>query len=920
MNAKTIENAGGPEWEDMQVLLRFGLGHLTHASFLMLRIKNRDAARAWLAAAPVTSAVATEPRPTTALQVALTSEGLRALGVAPEIVDGFSNEYVNGMSGDPGRSRRLGDIAASDPSRWGWGVKDQVPHLMVMLYAAPGLLESFEQIIRAQLGAGFEEALRLPTSELSSKEPFGFEDGISQPKVDWDRERPVRDEDQYDYTNLACLGEFLLGYPNEYGAYTDRPLVDPQRSKAAMLPRAEDAADKADLGRNGSYLVMRQLQQDIRGFWRYLDQQAGGDAARRDRLAAAMVGRTLDGEPLVGRTTEVIAGNAVNPKGDLNAFTFESDPQGVRCPLGAHVRRSNPRTADLPPGKSGFISRLIRTLGFDAEALGNDLVASTRFHRLLRRGRAYGAQIRPAEALSGVKADGESGLHFICLNANIGRQFEFVQAAWIAGTKFAGMAGEGDPLLGHRQPVLDECPTNIFSMPQPHGPAHRLTELPPFVTVRGGAYFFLPGIRALRYLATAENGVAREVSMDSNTSRPIPRANTGSRLLDWISDTSILLVQMERRIDPFFRSAFDAVLREPLARATTALINWQRRDEGLKIAEERALPNEEANLEAIVMTFKQQMSGLWKPGGFERGGNTKTHGIVRAELVVHDNLPAQYRKGIFAVRRSYPAWVRFSGPGPYVTPDIDDVGFMSISVKLMDVPGTKLMDEEKSTQDMFGVSPPTFVTPDTYANSHLQEWSVKNASLFHFVNLKRPHVLDLIMQGLYIKTQSSPFEAPYFSCVPYLMGEGQAMMYSFWPVSKKNTPIPRLPFRPPDDYLRDAMVAALDRGDVEIDVRVQLQTDPHRMPIENAGVLWPERLSPRVSVATLRIPKQKFTSPEQMAFARRLSYNPWHCIAEHRPLGNQSRARRRMYYELSKFRHDMNKVPHYEPDGSETFP
>jgi hypothetical protein len=181
-------------------------------------------------------------------------------------------------------------------------------------------------------------------------------------------------------------------------------------------------------------------------------------------------------------------------------------------------------------------------------------------------------------------------------------------------------------------------------------------------------------------------------------------------------------------------------------------------------------------------------------------------------------------------------------------------------------------------------------------------------------------VFDLIMQGLYIKTQSSPFEAPYFSCVPYLMGEGQAMMYSFWPVSKKKTPIPRLPLRPPDDYLRDAMVAALDQGDVEIDVRVQLQTDPHLMPIENAGVLWPERLSPRVSVATLHIPKQKFNSPEQIAFARRLSYNPWHCIAEHRPLGNQSRARRRMYYELSKFRHDMNKVPHYEPDGSETFP
>ncbi|HSA86456.1 MAG TPA: hypothetical protein VLE46_09765, partial [Nitrospira sp.] len=197
--------------------------------------------------------------------------------------------------------------------------------------------------------------------------------------------------------------------------------------------------------------------------------------------------------------------------------------------------------------------------------------------------------------------------------------------------------------------------------------------------------------------------------------------------------------------------------------------------------------------------------------------------------------------------------------------------------------------------------------------------SLKNAQMFYFFNLRRPHLLDFIMQGLWIKTQSSPFEAPYFSCVPYLLGEGQAMQYSVWPKSNKKTPIPRLPLRPPDDYLRKAMVAALDQGDVELDIRLQLQTDPHLMPIENNAVLWPERLSPRVSVATLRIPKQKFDSPAQIAFARRLSYNPWHCIAEHRPLGNQSRARRRMYFELSKLRHDMNAEPHYEPTGDETF-
>ena len=175
------------------------------------------------------------------------------------------------------------------------------------------------------------------------------------------------------------------------------------------------------------------------------------------------------------------------------------------------------------------------------------------------------------------------------------------------------------------------------------------------------------------------------------------------------------------------------------------------------------------------------------------------------------------------------------------------------------------------------------------------------------------------MQSLFIKTQSSPLEAPYFSCVPYLLGEGQAMQYSVWPKTEQRTPIPNLPCRPPDDYLRAAMVATLAQRDVELEIRLQLQTDPHLMPIENAGVLWPERLSPRVPVATLRLPRQTFDSPAQMEFAKKLSYNPWHTIAEHRPLGNQSRARQRMYHELSKLRHSMNSVPHFEPTGDERF-
>jgi hypothetical protein len=406
---------------------------------------------------------------------------------------------------------------------------------------------------------------------------------------------------------------------------------------------------------------------------------------------------------------------------------------------------------------------------------------------------------------------------------------------------------------------------------------------------------------------------------DSNISRPIPPPNTGSALLNWVAGASTAFVHLERRFDPFLRPVFDAVLRDPLARLTTALINLRRPDAGLKIAEERPIPDEEAYVDSIIDSFQKQMRLLWKPGGFERGGNTKTHGIVRGEFIVHDNLPPKLRHGIYAKPQTFRAWVRFSGPGPYVTPDIDDVGFMSISIKLLGVPGPKLMDEEKFTQDMTGVSTPTFVTPDVNANAQLQLESLKNAQIFYFLNLHRPHVLDLIMQSLYIKTQSSPFEAPYFSCVPYLLGEGQAMQYSVWPKRKKRTRIPRLPFRPPDDYLRNAMVATLEQEDVEFDIRLQLQTDPYRMPIENNAVLWPEKLSPRIAAATLRIPRQEFNSPAQIEFEKRLSYNPWHCIPEHRPLGNQSRARKRMYWVLSQLRHDMNAVPHYEPTGDEVF-
>jgi len=375
-----------------------------------------------------------------------------------------------------------------------------------------------------------------------------------------------------------------------------------------------------------------------------------------------------------------------------------------------------------------------------------------------------------------------------------------------------------------------------------------------------------------------------------------------------------------RRFERFgFRQVFNAVAREPIAAFVQWVMNLRRHDEGFRLAEERATPDEEASNDSIIESFATYMRQHYRPGEYERGGNTKTHGVVRGEFIVRDDLPEHMRRGVFATPQTYQAWVRFSGPGPDMPDDIDDVGFVSCAIKLMGVPGAKLTEDEKWTQDFISVSTPTFVTPDISSNAYLQVHVLRGTPLLYFLTTGFQHFLDFIMQGLWNETQTSPLEAQYWSCVPYLLGPGQAMMYSVRPRTRKHSWIPGLPFWTSPVYLREAMARTLSERDVELDFMVQVQTDPHRMPIENAGVRWPTRLSPYVTAATLRLPKQKFDSPAQFDFARNLSYSPWHCIADHRPLGNQNRARLRMYWELRRLRQTMNGTPHIEPTGTENF-
>ena len=484
---------------DVQGLVRFGYGDLTEACFYLLDIQDRAAARAWLGARSVTTAVKVprSEKPDKAWQVAFSWDGLRALGLPPT-AEGFSLEFISGMAGDESRSRRLGDIGTSAPSTWYWGAPGRVPHVLVMLYARAGLLGGFQQEIRSGPWATAFRETPLPTSSLDNVEPFGFRDGISQPELDWEQRR-VTGGDEVRFTNRMALGEFLLGYPNEYGKYTERPLVAASDDPQGLLPAVEGDSARRDFGRNGSYLVFRDMRQDVPSFWRYLDAQAGGDRTVRERLATAMVGRTMSGEPLMP-----LADHAIDGIGDKDAasnrFTYDTDHFGTRCPIGAHVRRANPRSGDYPAGTTGLLSRLIRLLGFGGRGFEGDLVASARFHRVLRRGREYGPGLSPEDALR-PGPDEDRGLRFICLNANIGRQFEFVQNAWIMGTKFGGLTEERDAIIGSREPIPG-CPvTDNFSIPRDGGAAHRMTGMPSFVTMRGGGYFFLPSVRAVRYLA-----------------------------------------------------------------------------------------------------------------------------------------------------------------------------------------------------------------------------------------------------------------------------------------------------------------------------------------------------------------------------------------------------------------------------------
>jgi Dyp-type peroxidase family len=415
-------------------------------TYLLLRIDDPRAGRELARRLqPVVGAgqSAADPAPDAWVTVAVTYQGLKALGVPQASLDSFAPEFRQGMAA---RAAELGDVGESSPSNWEkpLGTPDVHVALAALSPDAARLAAVVERARRAheQL-PGVEviwrqDCYQLPTGRTS----FGFKDGIGQPTVEGSsipgsnpRERPIK------------AGEFILGYPDETGSLPPMPTP-------------------GVLGRNGSYIVFRKLHTRVAAYRQYLRERA---ASREEeaRLGAKMVGRWQSGAPLALSPDQDDPPLGADP-GRNNDFGYGDDLRGLKCPAGAHARRANPR-----------------------DALDHEGSVNVRLHRMIRRGTSYGPML-PDGVLEDDGAD--RGIIFVFVGAHLKRQFEFVKTQWINDGIFIGTPAEKDPLAGPNDG------SGTFTIPQ-RPIRRRLPGLPPFVVTRGGEYCFVPGLRALRWLA-----------------------------------------------------------------------------------------------------------------------------------------------------------------------------------------------------------------------------------------------------------------------------------------------------------------------------------------------------------------------------------------------------------------------------------
>jgi len=464
--------------DNVQGIVLKGYGHMPEARYLMFRVRQTGAAlREWLSKLPVTPVSQASRRVNRSdllLNVAFTYQGLLALELDPAVCNRFATPFVQG-SHDEYRARVNGDVGQSAPALWEWGSLDKPVHVLLMLFAKtkPELARYVDQYTKEAQGFGLEsvvdgglEGTTLP----GRKEHFGFRDGIAQPNVEGSGGTELPE-------NTIAAGEVLLGHKDGYGNVTHSPV--------SLCGFA--------VGYDGSYLVFRQLEQDVAAFWRYCADQRSDEAAIE--VASKMVGRWPSGAPLVRHPTR-------DPKDprfiDEDDFSYlannqDNDRYGARCPFGAHIRRANPRDWQLGETPS------------ESRELANR-------HRIMRRGRPYGESFAPAVAadqlIAAAKANGPGssarrGLQFLCFNANIERQFEFVQQQWFNNSKFAGLNSDADPLLGNQRTAAEQgtdAPGFLVQSDVKRGLVARCTGMENFVKVVGSAYFFMPSLAALKLL------------------------------------------------------------------------------------------------------------------------------------------------------------------------------------------------------------------------------------------------------------------------------------------------------------------------------------------------------------------------------------------------------------------------------------
>ncbi len=327
------------------------------------------------------------------------------------------------------------------------------------------------------------------------------------------------------------------------------------------------------------------------------------------------------------------------------------------------------------------------------------------------------------------------------------------------------------------------------------------------------------------------------------------------------------------------------------------------------LEQEQVEPDEAKNTQLILDASIARLRSQFPDGQTPvmRDAHPKAHGLVSAQFIVLDGLPAELRHGIFSAPRTFDALIRFSAGNVEVQPDTVPQA-AGMAIKLLGVEGEKLLPSEKQaqTQDFIMINSPNFFVKNLADYVELHE-ALGRGRLEEFFKT-RPEETAAIVE---IRSQklNNPVQARYWSMTPYLLG-GRAIKFSALPISlTANLP----PAKPGPDFMREAMKSQVSSGDVYYEFAVQLQTDPATMPLENPVKNWDEAAAPFQRVAIIRIPRQDIDAPGRVELAENLAFTPWHSLPEHRPLGSMNRSRLRIYEGIAEFRRNSNGVSQVEP-------